>query len=123
MPDCELRISSSVRLIILNVLGRTSVGALLPAQQQGDARSSRRGAPFEKSHLWEALLTSTVDAGGWGGGCWAPEEGSTRGDGEPLGDVCGAAVSGGVPGEAVPQRSPVVLCRRDAAKASLCSCR
>lgn len=33
------------RLIILDLLGRTSVGASLPAQQQSDARSGRREMP------------------------------------------------------------------------------
>ena len=109
-------------MIILDLLGRTSAGALLPAQQHSDAGSGRRGPQFEKSRLWKALLTSAADVGGrWG--YWAPEEGSTRGDGEPLGDGPAAAISGEAPREAVLQRSPVVLCGMDAAKASLWSCR
>lgn len=105
MPGYKLHISSTVKIVILDLLGRTSAGEV-PAQQHSDTGSSRRGPPFEKSHHWKALLTSTMHMGGWWG-CWVLEEGSTHGDGEPLGDGPAAAVSGEALRAAALHHSPV----------------
>lgn len=106
MPGCKLHISSTVRIIILDLLGRTSVEALLPArrcQEQQERTTVGEKPPVEKPCL--PPLWTWVD----GEAAWVPEEGSARGDGEPLGDGPAAAVSGAALREAVLQRSPVVL--------------
>lgn len=43
VPGCKLHINSIVRVIILDLLGRTSIGAFIPAQKHSEAGSGSRG--------------------------------------------------------------------------------